>query len=106
MPLKKAVQPSAQGVLLHLHVTPHSSQTLFPAGFDPWRNRVEIKVQAEAHHNKANNEIITTLAQFFHLQHHRVTLVSGQQNREKTVLLQGVSVDNVLKSLMVELDEH
>jgi uncharacterized protein (TIGR00251 family) len=61
---KDAVKESKEGVLLQLHVVPGSSQSVFPAGYNSWRKRLEIKVQSEAKDNKANIEVRETIASF------------------------------------------
>ena len=62
---KDAIKSSKQGVILRVHVVPGSSQSLFPAGYNQWRKCIEIKVRSEAKDNKANNEVIKTVAEFF-----------------------------------------
>jgi len=37
----------------------------FLAGYNQWRKCIEIKVHSEAKENKANNEVIETVAKFF-----------------------------------------
>jgi uncharacterized protein (TIGR00251 family) len=96
---KDAIKGSNQGVLLCLHVVPGSSQILFPAGYNQWRKCIEIKVQSEAKDNKANNEVVETIARFFKIPPKNVILVSGQKNREKTVCLWKITVDMVYSKL-------
>jgi uncharacterized protein (TIGR00251 family) len=96
---KDSVKSSTQGVLLSLHVVPGSSQVVFPAGYNHWRKCIEIKVQSEAKENKANREVVETVARFFQLSVKDVILVSGQKSREKKVSLKKVSVDTVWKRL-------
>ncbi len=102
---KDTVKTSNEGVLLQLHVVPGSSQSIFPAGYNQWRKRIEIKVQSEAKDNKANIEVRETIASFFQLPVKDVTLISGQKSREKTVSLFHVSRDEVYRKLMESLHE-
>jgi uncharacterized protein len=97
--LKDAVKQSSQGVLLCLHVVPGSSQAMFPAGYNQWRNCIEIKVRSEAKENQANVEVVETIARFFQLSTHDVQVLSGQKSREKTVVLSKLSVDVVCRKL-------
>jgi uncharacterized protein len=94
-----AVKQSTQGVILSLHVVPGSSQTLFPAGYNPWRKCIEIKVKAAAKDNKANEEVVVTVAGFFQISPKDVILVSGEKSREKTVVLKKTSVSAVCQKL-------
>jgi uncharacterized protein (TIGR00251 family) len=96
---KDAIKSSNQGVILCLHVVPGSSQILFPAGYNQWRKCIEIKVRSEAKENKANNEVVETIAGFFKISLKNVILVSGQKSREKTVALKKVPIDTVCERL-------
>jgi len=84
---------------LCLHVVPGSSQAMFPAGYNQWRNCIEIKVRSEAKENKANTEVVETIARFFQLSTKDVLVKSGQKGREKTVVIQKISVDAVCQKL-------
>lgn len=102
---KDAVKESSQGVILSLHVIPGSSQTVFPHSYNQWRRSIEMKVQAQAKDNKANNEVLETIAGFFKLSTKEVKLISGEKNREKTVCLKNISLLAVTKLLKESLDE-
>ena len=62
-----AIKQTSEGVVLCLHVTTGSSETVFPEKYDQWRKVFEIKVQSKAKDNKANVEVLETLACFFQL---------------------------------------
>jgi uncharacterized protein len=96
---KDAIKGSNKGVLLCLHVVPESSHILFPAGYNQWRKCIEIKVQSEAKDNKANNEVVETIAAFFQVSAKDVILVSGLKSREKTVRLRKITIDMVYSKL-------
>jgi len=96
---KDAIKSSKQGVILRVHVVPGSSQSLFPAGYNQWRKCIEIKVHSEAKDNKANNEVTKTVAEFFGMSVKDVTLMSGQNSREKTIFLGNISIDMVCSQL-------
>lgn len=97
--VKDAVQQSSQGVFLRIHVMPGSSQTQFPTAYNPWRNSIEIKVQSNAKENKANSEVVVTIAGFFGLPPKNVVISSGLKNREKTVILKQITIEAVLQKL-------
>lgn len=94
-----AIKQSSQGVVLHLHVIPGSSQTVFPEKFNEWRKAFEIKVQSKAKDNKANAEVLETLACFFQLSPQDVLLISGMKSREKIVCLKKITVEKVQEKL-------
>jgi len=96
---KDAIKGYNQGVLLCLHVVPGSSEVIFPARYNQWRKCIEIKVRSEAKDNKANDEVVETIARFFKISPKNVILVSGQKSREKTVSLKKVPVDTVCERL-------
>lgn len=94
-----AIQNSKNGVLIKLHVLPNAPQTKFPASYNSWRNCIEIKVNAEAKENKANQEVITCIAAFFNISSHTVFITTGLKNREKTVLITNISKETIIKKL-------
>jgi uncharacterized protein (TIGR00251 family) len=102
---KDAVKESSQGVMLSLHVIPGSAQTIFPVSYNQWRHALEIKVQAQAKDNKANIEVVETIADFFKLSRKDVVLMSGEKNREKTVRLKKISLPKVLERLKESFHE-
>lgn len=99
MSFSDAIKQSSQGVVLCLHVTPGSSQTVFPEKYDQWRKAFEIKVQSKAKDNKANAEVLETLACFFELSPKDVVLIGGLKSREKTVCLKNISARTVHEKL-------
>ena len=101
---KDAIKDSPQGALLFLHVIPGSTQTVFPVQFNQWRHCIEIKVRSEAKENKANIEVVETLARFFQLAARDVVLIAGEKNREKTVCLKKISSNTVERKLKEYFD--
>lgn len=77
-----AVEPSGGGTLLHLEVTAGAKHPEFPAGYNPWRKRIGIKVRAPAQDGKANQEIEATISNIW-----PATIISGQKDTRKTVYL-------------------
>lgn len=100
-----AVTQVKEGVLLQVHVTPGSSQQAFPAGYNQWRNCLEVKVRSEAQDDKANTELREVIARYFHIPKQDVVVVSGQKSRQKTILVQKTSLDSVYKKLRESLHE-
>jgi uncharacterized protein (TIGR00251 family) len=101
---KDAIKDSPQGALLFLHVIPGSTQTVFPVQYNQWRHCIEIKVRSEAKENKANIEVVETLARFFQLVARDVVLISGEKNRQKTVCLKKISLNTVERKLKEYFD--
>jgi len=102
--LSKAVGKHQNGATINLFVTADASSNIFPAGYNEWRKSIEINVKAPAEDNKANIKVIKTLSDFFDISHQDVYIISGKQNREKTVLIKGVSTSNVMKKIEESLN--
>ncbi len=98
-----AVTQRDDGVHLNLFVTSGAKTTKFPAGFNPWRRRIEIKVEPSAKDNKANAEVLTTVASFFGVPERKVFLIQGEKRRAKTILLKEVSGALVTQKLQESL---
>ncbi len=96
---KDAIKSSKEGVILCLHVVPGSFQVVFPAGYNQWRKCIEIKVHSETKENKANNEVIKTVAKFFRVSEKDIILINGQKSREKTICISKMSVEMVCSQL-------
>ncbi len=98
-----AVKPHKSGVMLSLVVTPNSSKPVFPAGYDKWRQRLEVKVQSPPSKNKANIEVIDVLSKFFNIRRGDIDIVAGEHSRMKQVLIKSVNYETVLNKLKGEL---
>lgn len=102
--LDEAVKKHPSGTVINLFVTADADANIFPSGFNKWRKSVEIKVNAPAEKNKANLEIIKIMSTFFNKSQMDVLVVSGKKNREKSVLIRGVSVSKVIDKIGESLD--
>jgi uncharacterized protein (TIGR00251 family) len=99
-----SIKKCKDGVFLYIFVTPNAKSDVFPAGFNPWRKRIEIKVTSEAKDNKANLGVIKTIAEYFCQSTKNIEVVSGQKNKEKTIFIKDILVDEVVKKLRKSLD--
>jgi len=99
-----AIKNHRDGAILHLFVAVGNKHLVFPAGYNTWRKCLEIKVRSEAKENKANKDVIKTVAKYFNKSVANVYIISGEKNREKTLLVKGVSVDSATKRLKESLD--
>jgi len=104
MTFKKAITPSRNGVQIKVHVLPSSSQSVFPAGYNEWRQSIEIKVKAETRENKANIEIIETIAKYLNISPKNVSITSGQKRRLKTVAIRNEKIDDICTKIKEALD--
>ena len=102
--LGEIIKKHQDGATIPLYVTPNCRKCIFPAGYDEWRNRVEIKVKAVKQDNKANKDVLKTVADFFDKPIKDVYVLTGSKNQKKTVFIKGVSIDLVSDKLRESLD--
>ena len=102
--LDEIIKKHQDGTVLSVFVTSEARNVIFPAGLNKWRKCLEIKVKSPAVDNKANKDVIKTIADFFKKSVNDVFVVSGSKKREKSVLVKGVSIDFVSKKLKESLD--
>ena len=104
MDITDSVRKSQDGAILDIFVTPKSKETVFPAGFDEWRKRIEIKISQPAKDNKANLATLKVISEFFGISIRDIYVVSGEKSREKSVLIKGVSTNNIANKIQEFLD--
>jgi uncharacterized protein (TIGR00251 family) len=102
--LDEIIKKHQDGAVLSVFVTPEARTVIFPAGLNKWRKCLEIKVKSPAVDNKANKDVIKTIADFFKKSVNDVFVVSGSKKREKSVLVKGVPIDFVYQKLKESLD--
>jgi uncharacterized protein (TIGR00251 family) len=85
----KIVKKHQEGAIFNIFVTPKARNIVFPAGYNDWRKCIEISVCAPAEKDKANKEVIQTVAGFFNKPLSDIYILSGRTNREKTILVKG-----------------
>ncbi|HEV8361265.1 MAG TPA: DUF167 domain-containing protein [Candidatus Thermoplasmatota archaeon] len=97
--LEDAVRESGDGIALNLEVQPGARSENFPAGFNPWRGRIQARVQAPAEDGQANEALRALVSEFFQVPNAQVQLAQGATNRQKTVVVQGVEWRTALARL-------
>lgn len=102
--LEEAIKKNPDGANLNLLITPNANTSLFPAGFNEWQKRIEVKVRSKAQDNLANLEVIKIVAKFFNKPIKNVYIVSGKKTKKKTVLIKEVSVNTAIKKLKESLN--
>jgi uncharacterized protein (TIGR00251 family) len=99
-----SIKKYKDGVLLYLFVKPKASKVVFPSCYNSWRKRIEIEVCSEPKDNKANIEVIGIVADFFSKSTKDVSIVSGEKNKEKTLFIRNIVVDDIIKKLRKSFD--
>jgi uncharacterized protein (TIGR00251 family) len=97
--ISKTVKKHHDGAIINLFVTPKAQSTIFPAGYNKWRRCIEIKVNSPAKDNKANKDVIKSIAKFLDRPVEDVFVVSGIKNRTKSVLIKGISAEVISEKL-------
>jgi uncharacterized protein len=97
MSFEDAVRSSAAGVLLELDVSPGARRTEVPSGYNEWRKRIEVKLKAPPEKGKANEELMEALSELLHVPSASVEISAGATNSKKSILIRGVTRDEVLK---------
>lgn len=94
-----AVRASAEGTVLEIEVVPGASRAEFPAGYNPWRNRIEARVPAPPVEGRANLALLQIVADFFEVPVRSVRLLAGEASRQKRVLVVGLLREDALRRL-------
>jgi uncharacterized protein (TIGR00251 family) len=102
--LEKIIKKHQDGAIFDIFVTPDAHSIIFPAGFNIWRKCIEMKVCAAAKDDRANKEVIQTIANFFDKPLSDIYILAGRKNREKTIFIKDTSVDFVSDRLRGSLN--
>jgi uncharacterized protein (TIGR00251 family) len=102
--ISRLVKKHRDGAIINLFVTPGSRNTIFPAGFNKWRNCIDIKVHSPAKENQANKEVIKAIADYLKIPVENIFIISGAKNRSKSVLIKGISLESISERLKVSLN--
>lgn len=94
-----AVHPHAGGVALDVEVTPGASDERFPAGYNVWRKRIEVRVRAKPTEGEANAAVIDLVAGFFEVPSRHVALLQGATSRQKRIAVNGIDAAAALQKL-------
>ncbi|MEA3201929.1 MAG: uncharacterized protein QOE90_3357 [Thermoplasmata archaeon] len=91
MDLAAAIKPARGGCALEVEVVPGARTSRFPAGFNPWRGRIEAKVRAPPEDGQANAELVDLVAAALDVPPARVRVGAGATSRRKTILVEGLA---------------
>lgn len=99
MTWRDALKPAGEGVVLEVEVVPGSRESLFPAGYNAWRGRIEAKVKAPPEDGKANAELCALVADALGVPPSAVRVASGQASRRKSLAVAGLARDAAAQRL-------
>jgi len=99
-----SIKKHSNGITIDIFVIANSRKTIFPAGFNKWRKRIDVKVSAKPKDNQANLEVVKIIAEFFNKPIKNVCIISGKKSKEKTVLIKDLSINSAIKNLKESLN--
>jgi uncharacterized protein (TIGR00251 family) len=91
----KAVKEIDEGILVEIEVSTKSNKFEI-AGYNNWRERIEIRIKSPPLKGKANKEIIN---EFSKLTKKDVKIASGHKSRQKTLKIFKMSKEEFLNIL-------
>lgn len=91
----KAVKEVENGVLVDIEVSPKSKKFEI-AGYNEWREKIEIKIKSPPLKGRANREIVK---EFSNLTKAPVKIVSGLKSQHKTLKIYDINKSQFLKIL-------
>jgi uncharacterized protein (TIGR00251 family) len=97
--LRNCIKNISEGILLQIEVKPNSkSQGI--EGIDTWRDRIYIRVRAEAEKGKANLELIQYLSLALSLPTSNISITKGATSKKKEIKILGLSQNELINRLI------
>ena len=94
-----ALLEDRDGTIIALEITAGAKTDSFPAGYNEWRKTIGCRVTAAAIEGKANQAIITLIAERLAVPATTVSIQSGATSSKKRVLVAGMSKPGLLDRL-------
>ncbi len=92
-----AIWETEKGTFLRVLVKPRSKEKKLVEQFSDVQ--IIINLSSPAREGKANTELVKKLSKSLKLSTNEVILVAGQKSREKTLLIRGLSADDLKQIL-------
>ncbi len=96
---ESALQETPDGVRILVEVSPGARQDQFPAGFNPWRGRIGVRVRAPAQDGRANKAVLALVAAALDVPAAQVVLAAGASDTRKTVAVYSMVRARVIQQL-------
>jgi uncharacterized protein (TIGR00251 family) len=102
---RRAVREAGDGTMrLDLYVEPGASDSSL-GPYDPWRQRIKVRVSSPAEEGKANTEMARLLGDVLGVPSGAIRIVRGATTRRKTVTVEGVEPEAAYEALAKVLGE-
>ena len=85
-------------VLVDVEVTPQSKRSGIK-GINTWRSRLSIAVRAEARDGRANQAVLHVFSRLLEIDTNRVSIVAGQRSTLKSVRIERMDAEALLRRL-------
>jgi uncharacterized protein (TIGR00251 family) len=89
----RAVWASDKGTFLRVIVKPNSKEKELIAGRD--ENSISVNLTSPAQEGKANIELVKRLSKLFKISTSSIRLVAGHKSREKILLIDVLSIEEI-----------
>ncbi len=99
MAFEDAIRSASDGTVIDIEASPGAKETKVPAGFNPWRKRILVKLKAPPEKGKANGELIDSLARLFGVPAARIEITSGATDSKKSLKIKGMAREDVVSAL-------
>lgn len=97
--MKQALHEADGGIWLDVEVIPGARTQAFPAAYNPWRRRLQARVEPPAQDGAANEALVVLVAGFFDVPKAQVRIESGHRARQKRLWVGGVSLEEAHRRL-------
>lgn len=87
---KHVFTKTAEGLVVRIKIVPNSSKNAIV-----WENEgIKVKITAQPIENKANKALIDFLSKNLKIAKSNITIVKGELNKEKTLLIKGMDEES------------
>jgi uncharacterized protein (TIGR00251 family) len=101
-----SVRSVSSGVALDVEVVAGARSSVFPAGYNPWRGRLAVRVAERATEGRANEALMDLVAAFFEIPRSTVRIASGLADHRKTIVISGAAEADVRAQIARALGER
>jgi uncharacterized protein (TIGR00251 family) len=95
--MTSAIWETERGTILKVTVKPNSREKELVAELS--KEAIVVNLKNPAREGKANSELIKRVAKALSISSSSITLVAGHKSREKTLLVQGMSQEDIEQRL-------
>ena len=104
MDISEAIKTHQNGVVISLDVSAGSKKTVFPSGYNEWRNAFSCRINAPPVDGKANKMIITAISNFFSVNSSDVFIISGPSSSLKRIFIKDITLEDATALLKKSLE--